>query len=133
MAINVLATVEALQQTLSDAANQSLDRRFGALYDKIYRKDVLWDAWRQVRSKRGGPGIDGETIEYIEEEIGVPVFLQELRDQLKSQSYRPQPVKRVEIPKPDGGVRKLGIPSAVDRVVQQAILLVLSPQWDETH
>ena len=58
MAINLLATVEALQQTLSDAAKESLDRRFGALYDKVYRKDVLWDAWRLVRNNGGGPGID---------------------------------------------------------------------------
>ena len=82
MAINVLATVQALQETLSQAAKQSLDRRFGALLDKVYRMDVLWDAWRAVRRNNGGPGIDGETIDYIENEIGVQAFLRELRDEL---------------------------------------------------
>ncbi len=92
--MNLLETVERLQQTLSDAAKASLDRRFGALFDKVYRKDVLWQAWRLVRANNGGPGIDGQTCEYIENEIGVPVFLGELRDELRAGTYRPQPVKR---------------------------------------
>ncbi len=130
-AMNMLETVQALQQTLSQAAKQSLDRRFGALFDKVYRLDVLWQSWRQVRSKRGGPGIDGETIEYIEEEIGVPVFLQELRDQLKAQSYRPQPVKRVWIEKPGKKEKRpLGIPRIRDRVAQTAVRLVIEPIFE---
>jgi len=100
VAINLLETVQALQQTLSLAAKQSLDRRFGALYDKVYRLDVLWQAWRLVRNKGGGPGLDGETIEYIENELGEMTFLHELRDELKNETYRPQPVKRVWIEKP---------------------------------
>ena len=100
MAINLLETVQALQQTLSLAAKQSLDRRFGALYDKVYRLDVLWQAWRLVRNNGGGPGIDGETIEYIENELGEMTFLHELRDELQNETYRPQPVKRVWIEKP---------------------------------
>ena len=83
-AMNMLETVQALQQTLSQAAKQSLDRRFGALFDKVYREDVLWQSWRQVRSNHGGPGIDGETIDYIEEELGVAAFLQDLCDQLNT-------------------------------------------------
>ena len=75
-----------MQQTLSLAAKQSLDRRFGALYDKVYRLDVLWCAWRQVRNNGGGPGIDGETLEYIETEIGEMEFLRELRDELKDET-----------------------------------------------
>ena len=81
MAMNLLETVERLQQTLSDAAKASLDRRFGALFDKVYRKDVLWQAWRLVRANNGGPGIDGQTCEYIENEIGESAFLAELRDE----------------------------------------------------
>ena len=91
MAINVLATVAALQETLSHAAKQSLERRFGALFDKVYRDDVLWQAWDQVRRNGGGPGIDKETIESIENQIGVSAFLRELRDELKSETYRAQP------------------------------------------
>ena len=112
MAINLLATVERFQRALSDAAKQSLDRRFGALYDKVYRKDVLWQAWRLVRRKNGGPGIDGETCDYIENKIGVGVFLRELRDELRAETYRPQPVNRCWIDKPGSSdKRPLGIPT----------------------
>ena len=131
MAINLLATVEALQRTLSDAAKQSLDRRFGALFDKIYRKDVLWCAWRLVRANNGGPGIDDETIEYIENEIGVAIFLRELRDELKAKTYRPQPVKRCWIDKPGAKEKRpLGIPVVRDRVVQTATKLVIEPIFE---
>jgi RNA-directed DNA polymerase len=87
-------------------------------------------AMARVIANGGAPGVDGMTVKKLEK------YFERHRDcligELLSGTYRPQPVKRVEIPKPDGGVRKLGIPTAVDRVVQQAILLVLSPQWDET-
>ena len=112
VAINLLETVQALQETLSLAAKQSLDRRFGALYDKVYRDDVLWQAWRLVLRNGGGPGIDGETLEYIENEIGVMEFLHELRDELKNGTYRAQPVKRVWIEKPGTtDKRPLGVPT----------------------
>ena len=131
MAINLLETVEALQQTLSDAAKQSLDRRFGALYDKIYRKDVLWNAWRLVRNNGGGPGIDEETIEYIEDEIGVGTFLRELRDELRTDTYRPEPVKRCWIDKSGTKEKRpLGIPRVRDRVVQTATKLVIEPIFE---
>ena len=117
MAKNLLETVERLQRTLSDAAKASLDRRFGALFDKVYRKDVLWQAWRLVRNKNGGPGIDGQTCDYIENEIGVSVFLGELRDELRAGTYRPQPVKRCWIDTPGTtDQRPLGIPVVRDRV-----------------
>jgi retron-type reverse transcriptase len=92
--------VQALQSKLSHAAKQSLDRRFGALYDKIYREDVLWVAWNRVRANKGAPGIDGESIEYIEEVIGVEAFLEEIREELHSKRYRPKAVRRCWIDKP---------------------------------
>ncbi len=131
MARNLLETVERLQQTLSDAAKASLDRRFGALFDKVYRKDVLWQAWRLVRANNGGSGIDGQTCEYIENEIGVSVFLGELRDELRAGTYRPQPVKRCWIDKPGTtDKRPLGIPVVRDRVAQTAMKLVLEPIFE---
>jgi len=132
VAINLLETVQALQQTLSLAAKQSLDRRFGALYDKVYRLDVLWCAWRQVRANGGGPGIDGETLEYIETEIGEMEFLLELRDELQNETYRAQPVKRVWIEKPGrkDARRPVGIPIVRDRVVQTAVRLVIEPIFE---
>jgi len=132
VAINVLETVQALQETLSQAAKQSLDRRFGALFDKVYRMDVLWDAWRAVRRNGGGPGIDEETIETIENEIGVIEFLRQLRDELQNDTYRAQPVKRVWIDKPGqkDAKRPLGIPLVRDRVVQTAVKLVIEPIFE---
>lgn len=131
VAINKLETVQALQETLSLAAKQSLDRRFGALFDKVYRLDVLWQAWRQVRANGGGPGIDGETIDYIENEIGVMAFLRELRDELQNETYRAQPVKRVWIDKPGSAdKRPLGVPIVKDRVCQTAVKLVIEPIFE---
>ncbi len=131
MAINVLATVQALQETLSHAAKQSLDRRFGALFDKVYRDDVLWQAWFQVLRNGGGPGIDNETLEFIENEIGVSAFLRDLRDELKSETYRAQLVKRVWIEKPGSVVKRpLGIPIVKDRVAQTAVRLVIEPIFE---
>jgi group II intron reverse transcriptase/maturase len=127
----MLETVHALQQTLSDAAKLSLDRRFGALYDKVYRADVLWQAWRLVRNNDGGPGIDGETFEYIENELGVSRFLLELRDELKAGTYRSQPVKRCWIDKPGKKEKRpLGVPIVRDRVVQTAVRLVIEPIFE---
>jgi len=127
----MLETVQALQQTLSLAAKQSLDRRFGALYDKVYRLDVLWQAWRLVLRNGGGPGIDGATLDYIENEIGVREFLGELRDELRNETYRAQPVKRVWIDKPGtADKRPLGVPVIKDRVCQTAVKLVIEPIFE---
>jgi len=87
---------------------------------------VLWVAWAQVRRNRGAAGVDGETIESIEAK-GTLWFLLELREELLQQRYRPQPVRRVFIPKPDGRQRPLGIPGVKDRVAQAAVKLVIEP------
>jgi group II intron reverse transcriptase/maturase len=123
--------VKELRDTLSRAAKQSLDRKFGALYDKLYRSDVLWDAWKRVKKNKGAPGVDGHTIEYIEEVIGLVPFLKALQEELRSQDYEPEAVLRHWIPKPGStDKRPLGIPVVKDRVAQTAAKLVLEPIFE---
>ncbi len=123
--------VRALQIKLFHAAKQSLDRKFGALYDKIYRKDVLLEAWRRVKANRGAPGIDRQDFEYIEDKIGLDKFLTEIHDDLKEKRYRPKPVLRRWIEKPGKAEKRpLGIPIVRDRVVQMAAKLVLEPIFE---
>lgn len=123
--------VSELQDTLSCAAKQSLDRKFGALYDKVYRSDVLWESWLRVKKNKGAPGVDGQTIEYIEQVIGVVPFLKELQKELRTQSYIPEPVLRHWIPKPGSSdKRPLGIPVVKDRITQTAAKLVLEPIFE---
>jgi RNA-directed DNA polymerase len=130
-AINVRNKVSDLQSKLSHAAKQSLDRKFGALYDKIYREDVIWEAWKRVRANKGAPGVDEEDFEYIEENIGVEQFLLEIQEELKSERYRPLPVLRCYIDKPGKtGKRPLGIPIIKDRVCQMATKLVIEPIFE---
>jgi RNA-directed DNA polymerase len=130
-AINVQDKVSDLQSKLSHAAKQSLDRKFGALYDKIYREDVIWEAWKRVRANKGAPGVDEEDFEYIEENIGVEQFLLEIQEDLKSERYRPLPVLRCYIDKPGKtGKRPLGIPIIKDRVCQMATKLVIEPIFE---
>jgi group II intron reverse transcriptase/maturase len=129
--MNMRNNVKDLQDTLSRAAKQSLDRKFGALYDKIYRSDVLWEAWKRVKQNHGAPGVDEQTIEYIEEVIGVVPFLKELQEELRTQDYEPEPVLRHWIPKPGSpDKRPLGIPIVRDRIVQAAAKLVLEPIFE---
>lgn len=131
MARNMRLKVRSLQGKLSRAAKQSLDRRFGALYDKLYREDVLWTAWQQVRVNRGAPGVDRQTIEHIEEVIGVETFLAELGEELRHKRYRPQAVRRCWIDKPGKTEKRpLGIPVVKDRVVQMAAKLILEPIFE---
>ncbi|HUC15729.1 MAG TPA: hypothetical protein VMS00_14860, partial [Acidimicrobiales bacterium] len=121
--------VRRLQNRLWAAAKQSKGRRFHALYDRIYRDDILWEAWERVRANRGAAGIDQVTIAAVEA-YGVEPMLEELRDSLRAGIYRPKPVRRVEIPKPDGRTRPLGIPTVKDRVAQQAAKIVLEPIFE---
>jgi len=118
-----------LQRRRYLAAKRSRSRRFHALYDRIVRPDVLWRAWVEVRANRGRAGVDGVSIEDVERH-GVEAYLANLAADLKAQAYRPQPVLRVEIPKPDGRTRPLGIPTVRDRVVQQACKIVIEPLFE---
>jgi RNA-directed DNA polymerase len=122
--------VRQLQRKLWAAAKQSPERRFHALYDRICRGDVLWEAWERVRENRGAAGVDRVTLAYVEEVCGVARLLGELQADLRAGTYRPAPARRVDIPKPDGGKRPLGIPSVRDRVAQQAAKLVLEPIFE---
>jgi RNA-directed DNA polymerase len=121
--------VRELQRKLWAAAKQSEGRRFHALYDRICRADVLAEAWERVRANRGAAGVDRVTLTAVED-YGVNRMLGGLRRDLLSGSYRPLPVRRVEIPKPDGRKRPLGIPTVRDRVAQQAAKLVLEPIFE---
>jgi RNA-directed DNA polymerase len=121
--------VRELQRKLWAAAKQSPQRRFHALYDRVHRGDVLWEAWERVQRSRGAAGVDRITLDAVEE-YGVERMLDELARDLRAGVYRPAPVRRVEIPKPDGGRRPLGIPTVRDRVAQQAAKLVLEPIFE---
>ena len=118
-----------LQTKLHEAAKADTGRRFHALHDKLFLPYILQTAWEMVRRNRGGAGIDGETLEAIET-YGVERFLSETAQAVRDKSYRPVPVRRVYIPKPDGRLRPLGIPTVRDRVVQAAAKLVLEPIFE---
>ena len=121
--------VRQLQRVLWAAAKQSEGRRFHALYDRVYRGDVLWEAWERVRKNKGAAGVDRVTLVAVED-YGVDRMLRELRGDLRQGVYRPAPARRVEIPKPQGGKRPLGIPTVRDRVVQAAAKIVLEPIFE---
>ena len=121
--------VRQLQRRLWAAAKRSPTRRFHALMDRIWRDDVLREAWRRVKRNRGSAGVDNETLAEIEQR-GVDAFLAELGAALRAGMYRPQPVLRRYIPKADGRRRPLGIPTVRDRVAQMAATLVLGPIFE---
>jgi group II intron reverse transcriptase/maturase len=121
--------VRQLQRRLWVAAKHSSERRFHALLDRIYRRDVLWEAWRRVKKNRGAAGVDRETLAGIEQ-YGVERMLDELHVALRAGTYRPPPVLRRYIPKADGRQRPLGIPTVRDRVAQMATTIVLEPIFE---
>src|SRR5664279_1312187 len=118
-----------LQRELYLAAKRNRNRRFQAMYDRIFRPDVLRRAWEEVRRNGGRAGIDGVTIEDVERE-GVEQFLGKIEQDLKAKKYHPQAVRRVYIPKSDGRQRPLGIPAVRDRVVQMACKIVIEPVFE---
>ena len=121
--------VQKLQTTLHAKAKESPDYRFYRLYDKVYRRDILEFAYLRCRSNDGAPGVDGQTFEDIEA-YGRDRWLDELTTELRERTYRPNPVRRVFIPKGDGKQRPLGIGSIRDRVAQMAVVLVLEPIFE---
>ncbi len=121
--------VQELQRKLYLKAKSEVNFRFYALYDKIYRKDVLIKAWEKVRANHGAPGINGVSIEDIEEK-GVGVFLKGIQEELRGRRYRPSPARRVYIPKPDGRLRPLSIPTVRDRVIQMALKIIIEPIFE---
>lgn len=125
-----LDKVRVLQRSLYRAAKADSKRTFGVLYDKVCRGDLLRAAYAQVRANQGAPGIDRQSFEMIERGVGVETFLNELRYKLLAKRYKPQPVRRVYIPKADGSQRPLGIPVIADRVVQAAVKIVIEPLFE---
>ena len=120
-----------LQRTLYRAAKQQPKRRFTLLYDKVYREDILQEAWERVKRNRGAAGIDKVTIEEVEKQ-GVTTFLNEIKVELETETYRVKNVRRVHIPKPGqpGKTRPLGIPTLKDRVIQMAVKMVIEPLFE---
>lgn len=121
--------VRVLQRTLYRAAKADSRRRFGVLYDKVWRRDVLDEAVRRVLANKGSAGVDGQTVEGLKD-YGVVRFVDELQAELREKRYHPNAVRRCFIPKPDGRQRPLGIPTLKDRIVQMAVNLVIGPIFE---
>jgi len=130
--VAVYRAVREMQAKLHRWAGKDPCRRFGDLFNLVYDPDFLAGAWLRVRGSAGSrtPGIDGATVAGIENRIGVGAFLDGIGDSLKPGGFRPEPVRRVMIPKSGGKLRKLGIPAVADRVVRAALKLVLEPVFE---
>jgi group II intron reverse transcriptase/maturase len=130
MARNKTDSVRQLQRTLYHKAKQGKGVKFYSLYDKLLREDVLWEAWRQVKANKGAAGVDGESIEAVVVSGQEGPMINGLQHKLRAKVYRFDPVRRVDIPKPKGGTRPLGIATVEDRVVLTAMKLVLEPIFE---
>jgi retron-type reverse transcriptase len=122
-------SVQTLQTALQTKAKNEPATRFYSLWDKVYRGDILAEAYRRCRANRGAPGVDGETFADIES-AGRELWLGRLQQELKAKTYQPQPLLRVWIPKANGGERPLAVPCIRDRVAQMAVLLVIGPIFE---
>ncbi|TNL00721.1 group II intron reverse transcriptase/maturase [Kosakonia cowanii] len=122
--------VRVLQRKLYLAAKTEPKRKFGVLYDKVCSNRILGMAYAQVKANNGASGVDQVTFDVIENEIGVGNFLRDVQSRLRAKRYKPQPVRRVFIPKAIGGMRPLGIPVIEDRVVQAAVKIVIEPLFE---
>ncbi|MEO8402229.1 MAG: group II intron reverse transcriptase/maturase [Gammaproteobacteria bacterium] len=129
IAKNGINKVRQLQRALYCKSKQEKEVRFYSLYDKVYREDVLWEAWRQVKTNKGAPGIDSKAIDDVVAE-GEGLVISKLQKQLCNQTYQFSPVRLVEIPKPKGGTRPLGIATVEDRIVQTAMKIVIEPIFE---
>src|SRR5258708_2648068 len=129
MSLTTPESVQKLQAALHDKAKKSPDFRFYALYDKVYRKDVLRFAYECCKANGGAAEVDDQTFEDIEA-YGAERWLDELTQELKSRTYRPLPVRRVYIPKPGGQQRPLGVPAIRDRTVEMAAVVILDPIFE---
>jgi group II intron reverse transcriptase/maturase len=121
--------VSILQEKLYQKAKQEREYKFYVLYDKMFIPYMLREAWASVKSNDGSPGVDGMTIEKVEQ-YGVNIYLKELGEELRKQTYKPQAVKRVKIPKASGGERPLGIPTVRDRIAQTVCKMILEPIYE---
>ncbi|MFA9378851.1 MAG: reverse transcriptase domain-containing protein [Lachnotalea sp.] len=129
MTNNSKEKVRRLQNKLYLTAKKCSSRRFHEMYDKVYRDDVPFEAWKRVKANKGSSGIDGIRIEDIEN-AGVEKYLKEIQEELEQGIYHPSPVKRVMIPKADGSERPLGIPIVRDRIVQMATKIAIEPVFE---
>lgn len=126
---NTKEKVRQLQRKLYRSAKQNRKRKYHELYDKIFRMDILQEAWKRVKASKGAGGVDKITITDVES-YGVDKFLNDIAETLKNGEYRPLPTKRVYIPKGDGKERPLGLPTIRDKIVQTATKLVIEPIFE---
>ncbi len=129
MSLETPSTIRGLQIKLYRKAKNEPEYRFYLLYDKVYREDILVHAYQLAKANKGGSGVDGQSFEDIESR-GLAEWLTGIGEELRNKTYKPQPVRRVMIPKPGGGERALGIPTVRDRVVQTAAKLVIEPIFE---